>query len=129
MIRRLSLAALLLFATRSFAADPPAVIGEVEGQPLAQNAERVLKTLEFIGAPFEAAAAKELKAAIEAKDASAVQKALDKRVLFVMSINPEARVSVARGPAEARLQQAGFAPDRPVIEVRGRCGECESESQ
>lgn len=23
-------------------------------------------------------------------------------------------------------KDAGFAPDRPVIEVRGRCGECES---
>jgi Fur family zinc uptake transcriptional regulator len=29
----------------------------------------------------------------------------------------------------AAAQQAGFAPDRPVIEVRGRCGECEGESQ
>jgi Fur family zinc uptake transcriptional regulator len=25
----------------------------------------------------------------------------------------------------AAAKQAGFAPDRPVIEVRGRCGECE----
>ena len=29
----------------------------------------------------------------------------------------------------AAAQQAGFAPDRPVIEVRGRCGECEGEPQ
>lgn len=107
---RLSLAALLLFSTQVFAAEPPPVIGEVEGQPLAQNAERVLKTLDFIGAGMDAATAKELKAAIDAKDASALQKALDKKVLFVMNINPEARVGVVRGPADARLQQAGYTP-------------------
>jgi Fur family zinc uptake transcriptional regulator len=27
----------------------------------------------------------------------------------------------------AAAEAAGFAPDRPVIEVRGRCGECEEE--
>ena len=36
--------------------------------------------------------------------------------------------SLARG-VRAAAQQAGFAPDRPVIEVRGRCGECEGESR
>src|SRR5258705_2371759 len=107
---RLSLAALLLLSTQTFAADPPPVIGDVEGQPLAQNAERVMKSFEFLGTPIDAATSKELKAAIEAKDASAVQKALDKKTLFVMNINPEARVGVVRGPAEARLQQAGYVP-------------------
>ncbi|HKT14218.1 MAG TPA: Fur family transcriptional regulator [Allosphingosinicella sp.] len=27
----------------------------------------------------------------------------------------------------AAAQKAGFAPDRPVIEVRGRCGDCETD--
>jgi Fur family zinc uptake transcriptional regulator len=31
------------------------------------------------------------------------------------------------GGVRAAAKQAGFAPDRPVIEVRGRCGECEAE--
>jgi Fur family transcriptional regulator, zinc uptake regulator len=30
------------------------------------------------------------------------------------------------GGVRAAAKQAGFAPQRPVIEVRGRCGECES---
>jgi Fur family transcriptional regulator, zinc uptake regulator len=30
------------------------------------------------------------------------------------------------GSVRAAAMQAGFAPQRPVIEVRGRCGECES---
>jgi Fur family zinc uptake transcriptional regulator len=29
------------------------------------------------------------------------------------------------GGVRAAARQAGFQPDRPVIEVRGRCGECE----
>ena len=31
------------------------------------------------------------------------------------------------GGVRAAARQAGFAPDRPVIEVRGRCGDCESK--
>jgi len=30
------------------------------------------------------------------------------------------------GGVRAAAKQAGFAPERPVIEVRGRCGECEA---
>lgn len=30
------------------------------------------------------------------------------------------------GGVRAAAKQAGFAPERPVIEVRGRCGDCES---
>jgi Fur family zinc uptake transcriptional regulator len=30
------------------------------------------------------------------------------------------------GGVRLAAKQAGFAPERPVIEVRGRCGECES---
>jgi Fur family zinc uptake transcriptional regulator len=30
------------------------------------------------------------------------------------------------GGVRAAARQAGFAPDRPVIEVRGRCGDCEA---
>lgn len=31
------------------------------------------------------------------------------------------------GGVRAAAKAAGFAPQRPVIEVRGRCGECEAE--
>ena len=60
-----------------------------------------LKALEFLGAPLPADAAKALAKAIEAKDAKKVQEVLDPHVLFVVTINPESRVKVARGPAEA----------------------------
>src|SRR5438309_10227397 len=95
----------LTAATRpATAADPPPIITDVEGQPLAQNAERLMKALDFLGAPLPEAIAKELKTAIDARDAKAVQQVLDKRVLFVVNINPEARGKVARGPADAVLQ-------------------------
>ena len=31
------------------------------------------------------------------------------------------------GGVRAAAEQAGFAPERPVIEVRGRCGDCETQ--
>ena len=100
----------LTLPARLVAADPPPVIGDVEGQPLAQNAERLMKALDFLGTPIDAATAKELRAAADDKDVKKLQQRLDEKVLFVVNINPEARVKVARGPAEATLQQAGFVP-------------------
>ena len=60
----------IAFATQ--AADPPPVV-DVEGQPLAANAERVVKTLDFLGAPLPADTAKVLAKAIENKDAKKVR--------------------------------------------------------
>ena len=95
---------------RLLAVDPPPIIGDVEGQPLAANADRLLKALEFLGTPLPANTTKELQAAINARDPRKVQAVLDKQVMFVVSINPESRVKAARGPADATLQQAGFVP-------------------
>jgi hypothetical protein len=108
---RLSLAliASLAVAPAVLAADPPPAV-EVEGQPLAANAERLLRTLDSLGAPLPPDVGKALAKAIADKDAKKVQEALDGHVLFVVNINPESRVKVARGPAEARLQQAGWTP-------------------
>jgi len=109
----LALALLLgggIAAVRLMAVDPPPVVAGIEGQPLAANAARVVKALDFLGAPLDAEVAKKLETAIDAKDAKAVQTVLDKQVLFVVNINPESRVKVARGPADAKLQQAGWTP-------------------
>lgn len=111
---RLSLSFVLLFwgffPPSLLAVDPPTLVAGVEGQPLAANAARVMKTLEFLGTPLSVETAKELVAALDAKDAKKVQQALDKHVLFVVNINPESRVKVARGPADSKLQQAGYTP-------------------
>jgi hypothetical protein len=83
---------------------------EVEGQPLAANADRLLKALEFLGAPLPAKTAKQLSKAIEARDAKKLQQLLDPHVLAVVSLSPEARVNAVRGPAGAVLQQGGYTP-------------------
>ncbi|MFO0848510.1 MAG: CehA/McbA family metallohydrolase [Gemmataceae bacterium] len=83
---------------------------DVDGQPLAANAKRLADALAFLGAPLPADTAAALTAAVDARDARKVQELLDPRVLFVVSINPESRVKVARGPGSATIQQAGYVP-------------------
>jgi hypothetical protein len=83
---------------------------DVEGQPLASNVTRVLETLTFVGHPLEADRARAILAACKAQDATKIQQLLDPQVLFLVHINPEARVKVKRGPAAALLQQGGYMP-------------------
>ena len=110
LVPRLIVLAVLAAAVPTRAADLPPVITDVEGQPLAANAGRLAKALEFLGTPLPADAAGRLQAAIDRADAAAVQRVLDPRVLAVVTINPESRVKAARGPADAVLQQAGYTP-------------------
>ncbi|MCI0685224.1 MAG: CehA/McbA family metallohydrolase [Gemmataceae bacterium] len=83
---------------------------EVEGQPLAGNVTRLLQTLEFLGHPMPDKQADELLAACKAQDAVKIQKLLDPHALFLVHVNPEARVKVKRGPAPTTLQQGGYTP-------------------
>src|SRR5205814_681349 len=82
----------------------------VEGQPLSANITRVLQALQFLGTPLSGDTIKEVEAAAQALDADRLQDLLDPHVLLAVTINPESRVKVQRGPAKARLQQAGFTP-------------------
>lgn len=82
----------------------------VEPQPLAANVTRLQEALEYLGAPLPAETRKSLQSAAEALSAIAIQAALDRHVLAAVSINPELRVKVMRGPGEAKIQQAGFTP-------------------
>ncbi len=99
----------ILAVTTTGAVELPQVI-EVEGQPLAANAQRLMQALDFLGAPLAADARAKLQEAIAKRDAVAVQVALDPQVLCVVDINPESRVKAARGPANASVQQAGYTP-------------------
>ena len=82
----------------------------VEGQPLGANVTRLVQALDYLGSPFPEAFREDLMAAVQRRDANKLQQLLDPHVLLVVSINPESRVKVQRGPAEAVLQQAGFTP-------------------
>ncbi|HLY74511.1 MAG TPA: CehA/McbA family metallohydrolase, partial [Planctomycetota bacterium] len=81
---------------------------EVEGQPLAANADRLSQAFDFMGAPLSA----ETKAALRdaGNDAKRIQQVLDPQALLLVDINPESRVKLARGPGPAILQQGGYAP-------------------
>ena len=102
-MRYLSLLAFLALVTPAPAADPLPVVADVDGQPLGQNADRVVKALETLGTPLPADVTKALTQAVEARDAKKLQDVLDARCLLQVTINPEARVKVAAGP-EAFLQ-------------------------
>ena len=82
----------------------------VEGQPLAANILRVVEALDYLGAPLPGELRSDLTTAGRARNATRLQELLDPRVLLVVHVNPEARVKVARGPAPAALQQAGYTP-------------------
>jgi hypothetical protein len=101
------LAAIVVIAPAS--AQTPAPV-DVESQPLAANAERLLKALDFLGAALPAETTRRLEKASAARDARHLQKLLDPHVLAFVTISPEARVKAARGPAKAILQQAGYTP-------------------
>lgn len=91
------------------AAEVP-LIADVEGQPLAANVLRLKEALAFLGTPLEEQVAQGLADAAKTRDAKKLQELLDPQVMFLVSINPEFRVKVNRGPAKAVLQQGGFTP-------------------
>lgn len=82
----------------------------VEGQPLGANVLRLIDALEFLGAPLPADEVAALQRAAKVRDAAALQKLLDPRVLCTVHINPELRVKASRGNARAILHQGGHTP-------------------
>lgn len=100
----------VLTGTVLLAADEVERATGVEGQPLAANVTRVTEALQFLGAPLPLELVEKLNAAGQARDAARLQTLLDPQVALVVSINPEVRVKVSRGPAKAVVQQAGFTP-------------------
>jgi hypothetical protein len=83
---------------------------DVEGQPLAANVQRLLQALDYLGAPLPPSTQTALQAAAKSRDVQKLQQLLDRHVLLVVNLNPDARVKVSCGPAQATLQQGGFTP-------------------
>lgn len=82
----------------------------VEGQPLSANIKRLIQALDYLGSPLSHDLVEQLQQAASLRQADRMQSLLDSRVLCVVSINPELRVKVKRGPATAAIQQAGYTP-------------------
>ena len=89
----------------------PIVTG-VEPQPFIAQAMRLVEALEFLGSGIPESDARRLAQLRDASPTETVveemQRILDQYVLAMVQINPEARVSVARGPAPAELVQGGW---------------------
>jgi len=82
----------------------------VEAQPLASQCQRLVDAFDRLGAPLSEERRTALKAASNPPDAARLQMLLDPHVTFLVTINPESRVRVERGPATTQLQQGGFVP-------------------
>jgi hypothetical protein len=88
------------------------IIANVEPQPLLAQALRLNEALSFLGSSLSVNDQKRLIALQHQphtqKLVNLIQEILDPYCLAMISINPEARVKVVRGPAEAKLNQNGW---------------------
>ncbi len=84
------------------------VLPEVEWQPLAAQAKRVIEALDYVGSPFTADEKKAADAALGKSDTKDLQAVLDAHCLFGVNINPEMRVKVQQGPAKPELVEKGW---------------------
>ncbi len=104
---------LLIFAlawTACFEHPASAQPSETLGQPLSENVRRLIDAFEMLGRPLQKSSLDDLLVAIKAEDSDRLQSILDKQVLCQVTINPEARAKVERGPEAAEVQQSGVTP-------------------
>ncbi len=91
-------------------AEQPA--GKIEAQPLLAQVTRLQQALEYLGSPLQKSDVAKLEAlkkmAPDDHTVHHIQEILDPYCLASVRINPEARVSVERGPAAAILIQGGW---------------------
>lgn len=109
----------LLWGAHLFAEQIP--VYDVETQPLAAQAKRLITAMDLLGEPFDAKTKAELAKAAKAEDGAAdLQRILDRHVLFLVHINPEARVKVRQGPAKPVLVEAGWR--QYLVKVHNEAG-------
>ena len=91
---------------------PTTTVSGVEPQPLLAHALRLSEALSFLGSSLPSEHEQELRALLDQplteNTSTAIQTLLDQYCIAIVDINPEARVKVSRGPAEAQLMQHGW---------------------
>ena len=101
----------------------PEVVG-VEAQPLLAQVARLEEGLRFMGSPLSSADESQLaelrRRPHEPAVVKEVQTLLDRSCIAMVHINPEARVSVQRGPAAAELIQEGWVT--ALVKVHNEAG-------
>lgn len=114
-----SLSAALLFSEITMAqhnhaptTETLALIENVEPQPLLAQSIRLEEALQFLGSSLSNEDAHHIHMLkdkpLNAETTLHIQQILDPYCLFMVDINPEARVKVMRGPASATLIQGGW---------------------
>jgi len=92
--------------------DHALIVEDVEPQPLMAQAKRVSEALAYVGSPLPLEATERLSdlsmEALSKETVHEIQKILDPYCLAIININPEARVKVEKGQAEAVLHQHGW---------------------
>src|SRR5262249_18819397 len=95
-----------------------------DAQPLAAQARRVIDAFAYLGEPFSDEALAPFRAAETIGDETAMIDAIERlfarRCLVAVRINPEGRVSLERGPADARLVEQGWRAF--IVKVRNEAG-------
>jgi hypothetical protein len=111
----------------SNAADQPALplVSGVEIQPLAAQVKRLIEALDYLGAPLSAHERSAVEEAIspaqpDANAAARIQQILNPHCLVLVDINPEMRVTVARGAASPELVEHGWRTF--LIKVHNQAG-------
>jgi len=96
----------------------------VDVQPLLSQARRIIEAMRSLGEPFPDSDLARLKTAEdsgnEAAIRAAIEQLLDGRCLAGIRINPEGRVSIERGGADARLVEQGWRAF--LVRVRNEAG-------
>ncbi len=84
----------------------PDIVEKVDFQPLAKHVNRLVRKLEYLGAPLPASTVErlhQLTADTVSKPVTEIQQLLDSYCLASVMINPESRVKSMQGPAPAKL--------------------------
>jgi len=96
----------------------------VELQPLLADVRRLMEAMAWLGEPFSDAERASISAAANSNDETRavveIQRILDPRCLLSIRINPESRVSSARGAAPPRLVEHGWRAF--LMKVRNEAG-------
>ena len=89
------------------------IAGSVEPQPLLAQAIRLKEALSFLGSSLSPEDEKRLmdlqRQPLTSETPKVIQNILDPYCLAMITINPESRVHVTRGPATAKLNQNGWS--------------------
>ncbi len=97
---------------------------EIDTQPFLAGAIRLSEALSFLGSSLSAADEKRLRALEHqppgGEIAKQIQYILDPYCLAMIDINPESRVKVERGPAQAKLMQGGWVSF--LVKVHNQAG-------